>query len=44
MTDRYDMDPTVMLPPKPERRWTIAKQLGIDTADVRYRGDDEWWE
>ena len=44
MTDRYDMNPTVMLPPKPDRRWTIAKQLGIDTAVVRFWGVNNWWE
>ncbi len=38
------MDPTVMLPPRPDRRWTIAKQLGIDTAVVRFWGTDDWWE
>lgn len=38
------MDPTVMLPPRPDRRWTMAKQLGIDTAVVRFWGVDEWWE
>lgn len=37
------MKPTVMLPPDPNRRWTIAKQLGLDTAVVRFWGYDEWW-
>ena len=37
------MDPTIMLPPRPDRRWTIAKQLGIDTAVVRFWGEEEWW-
>jgi mannonate dehydratase len=37
------MDPTVMLPPEPDRRWTIAQQLGLDTAVVRFWGVDEWW-
>ncbi len=44
MTNQSDMDPTVMLPPKPDRRWTIAKQLGLDTAVVRFWGVDDWWE
>ncbi|MEY7851884.1 mannonate dehydratase [Natrarchaeobius sp. A-rgal3] len=38
------MDPTVMLPPQPDRRWTIAKQLGLDTAVVRFWGMENWWE
>jgi mannonate dehydratase len=38
------MDTTVMLPPHPDRRWTIASQLGIDTAVVRFWGVDDWWE
>ncbi|WP_435102915.1 mannonate dehydratase [Halarchaeum sp. P4] len=37
------MDPTTMLPPHPDRRWTIAKQLGLDTAVVRFWGEEEWW-
>ncbi|WP_255494114.1 mannonate dehydratase [Halarchaeum sp. CBA1220] len=37
------MDPTTMLPPRPDRRWTIAKQLGLDTAVVRFWGEEEWW-
>ncbi|MFB6120748.1 MAG: mannonate dehydratase [Halobacteriaceae archaeon] len=32
-----------MLPPAPDRRWTIARQLGIDTAVVRFWGVEEWW-
>jgi len=38
------MDTTVMLPPHPDRRWEIARQLGIDTAVVRFWGVDDWWE
>jgi mannonate dehydratase len=37
------MRPTVMLPPHPDRRWTIARQLGIETAVVRFWGVEEWW-
>ncbi len=37
------MDTTVMLPPRPDRRWTLARQLGIDTAVVRFWGEEEWW-
>lgn len=37
------MDPTVMLPPQPDRRWTMARQLGISSAVVRFWGVDEWW-
>jgi len=44
MTDQYDMNPTVMLPPKPDRRWTIAKQLNLNTAVIRFWGIDDWWE
>ena len=43
-TESNEMKPTVMLPPQPDRRWTIAKQLGIDTAVVRFWGVDQWWE
>ena len=32
-----------MLPPHPDRRWTIAKQLGLSTAVVRFWGEEEWW-
>lgn len=37
------MDPTVMLPPHPDRRWTLARQLGLTSAVVRFWGDEEWW-
>jgi mannonate dehydratase len=37
------MDPTLMLPPHPDRRWTIARQLGLSTAVVRFWGEEEWW-
>ena len=37
------MDLTVMLPPRPDRRWVIANQLGIGTAVVRFWGEEEWW-
>ena len=37
------MDTTLMLPPRPDRRWTIAKQLGLSTAVVRFWGEEEWW-
>ncbi|SDN23537.1 mannonate dehydratase [Halogranum gelatinilyticum] len=37
------MDTTLMLPPQPDRRWTIAKQLGLSTAVVRFWGEEEWW-
>nr|WP_148414766.1 mannonate dehydratase [Haloferax sp. KTX1] len=33
-----------MLPPSPDRRWTLAKQLGVESAVVRFWGVDEWWE
>ncbi|WP_440767270.1 mannonate dehydratase [Natronorubrum sp. DTA7] len=32
-----------MLPPSPDRRWTLANQLGLSTAVVRFWGEDEWW-
>ncbi|WP_254280612.1 mannonate dehydratase [Haloarcula marina] len=38
------MDSTVMLPHQPDERWTIARQLGIETAVVRFFGTDEWWD
>jgi len=37
------MDTTTMLPPHPDRRWTLARQLGLSTAVVRFWGEDEWW-
>jgi mannonate dehydratase len=37
------MDPTVMLPPRPDRRWTVARQMGITSAVVRFWGEEEWW-
>ncbi|WP_435180539.1 mannonate dehydratase [Halorussus sp. AFM4] len=37
------MDTTWMLPPRPDRRWTIARQLGLSTAVVRFWGEEEWW-
>ncbi|RDZ62430.1 mannonate dehydratase [Haloferax sp. Atlit-12N] len=33
-----------MLPPSPDRRWTLAKQLGVESAVVRFWGVDDWWE
>nr|WP_089780759.1 MULTISPECIES: mannonate dehydratase [Haloferax] len=33
-----------MLPPSPDRRWTLTKQLGVESAVVRFWGVDEWWE
>jgi mannonate dehydratase len=38
------MNPTMMLPPRPDDRWTIARQLGVDTAVVRFWGVEDWWE
>lgn len=32
-----------MLPPRPDRRWTMAEQLGLSTAVVRFWGEEEWW-
>ena len=37
------MDPALILPPSPDRRWTIANQLGITSGVVRFWGEDEWW-
>ena len=37
------MKTSLMLPPRPDRRWTLAKQLGVPTAVVRFWGEDEWW-
>ncbi|WP_227356440.1 mannonate dehydratase [Haladaptatus salinisoli] len=37
------MDLTVMLPPRPDRRWRIARQLGLSSAVVRFWGEEEWW-
>lgn len=37
------MDTTLMLPPHPDRRWTLAKQLGLSTAVVRFWEEEEWW-
>jgi mannonate dehydratase len=38
------MRPALILPPAPDRRWTLAKQLGVDTGVVRFWGVDDWWE
>ncbi|WP_424004875.1 mannonate dehydratase (plasmid) [Haloarcula salina] len=38
------MDPALMLPPSPDRRWTLAKQLGVSSGVVRFWGVDDWWE
>ncbi len=38
------MQPALILPPRPDERWTIAKQLGVDSAVVRFWGEEEWWE
>jgi mannonate dehydratase len=38
------MDPTVMLPPRPDRRWRLAAQMGLSSAVVRFWGESEWWE
>jgi mannonate dehydratase len=37
------MDTTLILPPEPDRRWELARQLGVETAVVRFWGHDEWW-
>jgi mannonate dehydratase len=38
------MDVNIILPPSPDERWTFAKQMGIDTAVVRFWGVEEpWW-
>ena len=41
--DVQPMDLSVMMPPRPDSRWRMAKQLGLDTAVVRFYGEDEWW-
>ncbi len=33
----------MLLPSRPDRRWTLAKQLGISTAVVRFWGESSWW-
>lgn len=38
------MDPAVMLPPSQDRRWTLARQLGIESAVVRFWGVEDWWQ
>ncbi|VTT85773.1 Mannonate dehydratase [Halorubrum sp. DM2] len=37
------MDTSLMLPPRPDRRWTLARQLGVKAAVVRFWGEEEWW-
>ena len=44
MSDADRIAPTVMLPATPDRRWTIARQLGIESAVVRFWGHENWWE
>lgn len=38
------MDPALILPPFPDKRWTLAKQMGVDCGVVRFWGVDDWWE
>jgi len=40
------MDPSLILPPEHDRRWTLARQLGVDSGVVRFWGseDEPWWE
>lgn len=38
------MEPALMLPPNKDRRWTLAQQLGIDSAVVRFWDVNDWWE
>jgi mannonate dehydratase len=33
-----------MLPPEADRRWGLARQLGVDSAVVRFWGRQEWWD
>lgn len=37
------MNPSVILPSRPDERWTLAQQLGIEHAVVRFWNEDEWW-
>ncbi|WP_225333527.1 mannonate dehydratase [Halomicrobium urmianum] len=37
------MDTALMLPPHPDKRWTMARQLGLSTGVVRFWGEEEWW-
>ncbi|QLK24315.1 hypothetical protein HYG81_01610 [Natrinema zhouii] len=40
------MNTTLMLPPSPDRRWTLAKQLGLSTAerDLGWTPEHTWRE
>lgn len=38
------MDPALILPPFPDKRWTLAKQMGVTSGVVRFWGVDDWWE
>lgn len=38
------MNSALMLPPFPDRRWTLAKQMGVEHGVVRFWGVDDWWE
>ncbi|WP_254280796.1 mannonate dehydratase [Haloarcula marina] len=37
------MQQAIMLPPSPDERWKVARQLGVESAVVRFWGVDEWW-
>jgi len=37
------MDPTIILPPRPDRRWRLARQMGLSTAGARVGNEQEWW-
>lgn len=38
------MQTALMLPPSPDRRWTLAKQMGVENGVVRFWGVDDWWD
>ncbi|MFB6200540.1 MAG: mannonate dehydratase [Halorhabdus sp.] len=39
------MDAALMLPSRPDERWELAKQLGVDTAVVRFWDHNgDWWD
>lgn len=38
------METALILPPSPDKRWTLAKQLDVSCGVVRFWDVDDWWE
>lgn len=38
------MDPCIVMPPRPDRRWRLAAQMGLESAVVAFWGEEDWWD